>query len=90
VIELNFHRANLPISHQQDAAGPIARSVTDVAILLGIMQSPQTDYTPLLQRGALQGKRIGRDDRFFDNYAFYAAAFLGTKRRSPSPITRSM
>jgi amidase len=49
----------------------MARSVTDVAILLGIMQSPQTDYTPLLQRGALQGKRIGRDDRFFDNYAFY-------------------
>ena len=61
----------VPISHQQDSAGPMARSVTDVAILLGIMQSPQTDYTPLLQRGALQGKRIGRDDRFFDNYAFY-------------------
>src|SRR6266436_784584 len=39
----------VPISHQQDTAGPMARSVTDVAILLGIMQSPQTDYTPLLQ-----------------------------------------
>ena len=38
----------VPISHQQDTAGPMARSVTDVAILLGIMQSPQTDYTPLL------------------------------------------
>src|SRR6266496_3511816 len=36
----------VPISHQQDTAGPMARSVTDVAILLGIMQSPQTDYTP--------------------------------------------
>src|SRR6266498_5543676 len=34
----------VPISHQQDTAGPMARSVTDVAILLGIMQSPQTDY----------------------------------------------
>src|SRR5205809_5072639 len=33
----------VPISHQQDTAGPMARSVTDVAILLGIMQSPQTD-----------------------------------------------
>src|SRR5438876_3449843 len=55
----------VPISHQQDTAGPMARSVTDVAILLGIMQSPQTDYTPLLQRGALNGKRIGRDVRYF-------------------------
>src|SRR6476646_4808709 len=62
----------VPISHQQDTAGPMARSVTDVAILLGIMQSPQTDYTPLLQRGALQGKRIGRDLRFFD-YSYYGS-----------------
>jgi amidase len=30
----------VPISHQQDTAGPMARSVTDVAILLGIMQTP--------------------------------------------------
>src|SRR6516165_9300256 len=67
----------VPISHQQDSAGPMARSVTDIAILLGIMQSPQTDYTPLLQRGALRGKRIGRDDRFFDNYAFYGSGIPG-------------
>ena len=67
----------VPISHQQDSAGPMARSVTDVAVLLGIMQSPQTDYTPLLQRGALRGKRIGRDDRFFDNYAFYGSGIPG-------------
>jgi len=66
----------IPISHQQDAAGPIARSVTDVAILLGIMQSPQTDYTPLLQRGALQGKTIGRDVRFFD-YSYYGSGIPG-------------
>src|SRR6058998_4197462 len=51
----------VPISHQQDTAGPMARSVTDVAILLGIMQSPQSDYTQFLRRGALNGKRIGRD-----------------------------
>ena len=67
----------VPISHQQDSAGPMARSVTDVAILLGIMQSPQTDYTPLLQRGALQGARIGRDARYFDNYAFYGSGITG-------------
>src|SRR5256714_898283 len=66
----------VPISHQQDTAGPMARSVTDVAILLGIMQSPQSDYTPLLQRGALNGKRIGRDMRYF-NYSYYGSGIPG-------------
>src|SRR5437879_1434552 len=66
----------VPISHQQDTAGPMARSVTDVAILLGIMQSAQTDYTPLLQRGALAGKRIGRDKRYFD-YSYYGSGIPG-------------
>src|SRR5467141_290699 len=66
----------VPISHQQDTAGPMARSVTDIAILLGIMQSPQTDYTPLLQRGALNGKRIGRDVPYFD-YSYYGSGIPG-------------
>src|SRR5213592_1696873 len=66
----------VPISHQQDIAGPMARSVTDVAILLGIMQSPQSDYTPLLQHGALNGKRIGRDVRYF-NYSYYGSGIPG-------------
>ncbi len=66
----------VPISHQQDTAGPMARSVTDVAILLGIMQSPQSDYTPLLQRGALNGKRIGRDVPYFD-YSYYGSGIPG-------------
>src|SRR5213594_2362056 len=66
----------VPISHQQDAAGPMARSVTDVAILLGIMQSPQADYTSLLRRGALVGKRIGRDARYFD-YSYYGSGIPG-------------
>jgi len=70
----------VPISHQQDSAGPMARTVSDVAILLGIMQSPQSDYTPLLQRGALKGKRIGRDKRFFDNYAFYGSGIPGDEQ----------
>src|SRR5436190_798812 len=30
----------IPIAHQQDTAGPMGRSVTDVAILLGALQSP--------------------------------------------------
>ena len=69
----------IPISHQQDTAGPMARSVTDVAILLGALQSPfgevtghtvPADYTQFLQRGALDGARIGRDVRFFD-YSYF-------------------
>src|SRR5437899_3191012 len=75
----------VPISHQQDTAGPMARSVTDVAILLGIMQTPfgavaeqplPRDYTRFLQRGSLQGKRIGRDVRYFD-YSYYGSGIPG-------------
>ena len=75
----------VPISHQQDTAGPMARSVTDVAILLLIMQTPfgavegqplPSDYTQFLQRGSLQGKRIGRDVRFFD-YSYFGSGIPG-------------
>lgn len=64
----------IPIAHSQDTAGPMCRTVTDAAILLGVMQTPfgpvagQTlpnDYTAFLQRGALTGKRIGVDRRYF-------------------------
>jgi amidase len=75
----------IPIAHQQDTAGPMARSVTDVAILLGVLQSPSggavgqpfpTDYTQFLRRGSLQGARIGRDVRFFD-YSYYGSGIPG-------------
>ena len=75
----------IPISHQQDSAGPMGRSVTDVAILLGALQSPfgdvlghqlASDYTQFLQRGALNGARIGRDVRFFD-YSYYGSGIPG-------------
>src|SRR5437667_9231586 len=77
----------IPIAHQQDTAGPMARSVTDVAILLGALQSPfgpvighqlPHDYTQFLQRGSLQGARIGRDVRFFD-YSYYGSGIPGDK-----------
>ena len=70
----------IPISHNQDTAGPIARTVTDVAILLGVLQSPfgpvaghtlPVGYTQFLHRGALNGARIGVDRRFFDQYDIY-------------------
>ena len=75
----------IPISHQQDTAGPMGRSVTDVAILLGVLRSPfgevightvPNNYTQFLQRGALQGARIGRDLRFFD-YSYFGSGIPG-------------
>jgi amidase len=62
----------VPISHSQDTAGPMARSVADVAALLTAMAGsdaadPATqdadahkqDYTAVLKPDALHGKRIG-------------------------------
>ena len=63
----------IPISHTQDTAGPMARTVTDVAILLGILAGADEkdvitnnnagkthiDYTKFLYKNALNGKRIG-------------------------------
>jgi len=63
----------------------MGRSVTDVAILLGALQSPfgevighhlPSDYTQFLQRGSLNGARIGRDVRFFD-YSYYGSGIPG-------------
>src|SRR6266446_3088140 len=66
----------IPIAHSQDTAGPMCRSVTDVAIMLGVMQSPfgpvsgqsvPSDYTQFLNLGSLQGARIGIDSRYFSH-----------------------
>ena len=63
----------VPISHSQDTAGPMARTVTDLAILLGAVQSPfgevsghqlPGDYTQFLDANSLDGKRIGVDQRY--------------------------
>src|SRR5438132_4199764 len=75
----------IPIAHEQDSAGPMARSVTDVAILLGVLQSPfgevlghqlPSDYTQFLDPNALDGAVIGRDVRFFD-YSYYGSGIPG-------------
>jgi len=66
----------IPISHQQDTAGPIARSVTDVATLLGVLQSNPANYTQFLKRGSLKGAVIGRDTRFFD-YSYFGSGIPG-------------
>jgi amidase len=63
----------IPISSTQDTAGPMGRTVTDVAITLGALVGvdsadqrtlPSTgnyvnDYTPYLKADGLKGKRIG-------------------------------
>lgn len=63
----------LPISHSQDTAGPIARSVSDAALLLSVLAgrdpadaatmnatwNTTLDYSARLKPGALQGARIG-------------------------------
>ncbi len=70
----------VPISHTQDTAGPMARTVTDAAILLGALagadpDDPATgasaghveaDYTKYLDAGGLRGARIGvAREKFF-------------------------
>jgi len=63
----------VPISAQQDTAGPIARNVTDAAVVLGALTGVDpkdpattaqrgnvaTDYTKNLKVNALKGARIG-------------------------------
>ncbi len=63
----------IPISHSQDTAGPICRTVADAAALLSMIagadsDDPATkvagrkaysDYTKFLDRGGLRGARIG-------------------------------
>jgi amidase len=63
----------IPISHSQDTAGPLCRTVADAAALLGAMVGPDPrdpatalsarrghqDYTRFLDPGGLRGARIG-------------------------------
>ncbi len=63
----------VPISHSQDTAGPMARTVADAAILLGVLAGPDArdgataalagkpapDYTRFLDPAGLRGARIG-------------------------------
>ncbi len=55
----------IPLARSQDTAGPMTRSATDSAIMLGALSSPSVDFTPSLRRGALQGVRLGVDEKYF-------------------------
>ena len=49
----------IPISHSQDSAGPMARTVTDAVMLLGALVEGGSDYSDALVADGLRGKRIG-------------------------------
>jgi amidase len=69
----------IPISHSQDTAGPMARTVRDVAILLTAMAGAdsedqataasqgkvQPDYTKFLDPNGLKGARLGIARKYF-------------------------
>lgn len=69
----------IPISHSQDTAGPMTRTVTDAAILLGALTGTDardavtqesegkayTDYTQFLEADGLQGAKIGVGRQYF-------------------------
>ncbi|MDG2241893.1 MAG: amidase family protein [Rhodospirillaceae bacterium] len=65
----------IPVTYDQDTAGPMTRTVTDAAVLLGVLEGqvpdpndvetqrcappPNNDYTKFLDAGALKDARIG-------------------------------
>ena len=85
-VGLVSRRFVVPISHSQDTAGPMTRSVRDAAIMLGAMagvdpgdpatvaaQGRVSDYAGLLGRDVLNGLQIGVPrDRLGDDEALIA------------------
>jgi amidase len=73
----------IPIAHSQDTAGPMTRTVTDAAILLGVIAGEDpadaataasrghvhSDYTRFLDRDSLRGKRVGVARQAFGAHA---------------------
>ena len=52
-------RGIIPISHSQDTAGPMTRTVRDAAMMLSAMNERGIDFTGAAQDGALRGARLG-------------------------------
>jgi amidase len=71
----------IPITADQDTPGPMAKSVTDTAVMLGVLESapadandpatktctppPNRDYTQFLKTDGLKGARIGIPRAFY-------------------------
>jgi len=72
----------IPISHTQDTAGPMTRTVRDGALILGALTGADprddatraaegnayTDYTQFLDLDGLRGARIGVERSYFGNH----------------------
>jgi amidase len=79
----------IPISKTQDTAGPMCRTVTDAAILLGALTGVDeqdeitktstgktyTDYTQFLKADALKGKKIGIEKSFLTGHEGVVALY---------------
>lgn len=79
----------IPISATQDTAGPMARTVTDAAILLGALAGVDpadevtktgegkayADYTQFLKTDALKGKKIGIEKSFLNGHEGVVAMY---------------
>ena len=73
----------IPIAHSQDTAGPMARTVTDAAVLLGVLTGEDErdattaesaakahrDYTEFLKPDGLRGARLGIARKHFGIHA---------------------
>lgn len=81
----------VPISHSQDTAGPMTRTVADAAVLLGAIAGPDADdaatkdapargrldYTKFLDAAGLKGARIGIPRKGFFGYSRHADKVAG-------------
>jgi amidase len=90
----------IPIAADQDTPGPMARTVSDAAIMLGALESgspdahdpatttctppPNRDYTRFLKRDGLTGARIGIPRAFY-----YDAAPVPGERRTDGGLSAS-
>lgn len=80
----------IPITHSQDSAGPMTRTVRDAAILLGAMTAADpldaamqeegriayADYLPFLDTDGLQGARIGIPRHYYEGLDEARAAII--------------
>ncbi|HEX6639519.1 MAG TPA: amidase family protein [Thermoanaerobaculia bacterium] len=86
----------IPITADQDTPGPMARSVTDAAVMLGVLEGsvdandpatktctppPNRDYTQYLERDGLKGARIGIPRAFY--YDKFTPPAAGEKPENP-------
>jgi amidase len=82
-VGLVSRRGIAPISHSQDTAGPLTRSVRDAAVMLGVMSGLdaadtasaavggrfEVDYAKYIDPNGLQGARLGIARKFFADNA---------------------